>query len=57
MFKLFIAVVIAFLLDNPEWVGHWEAQRDIAYDSIMSEYYLDVEDNSPAEIDPTGEVY
>ena len=39
LFKVFITIVIAFLLDNPEWVGRWEAKQDIAYDSFMSDYY------------------
>ena len=34
-----VTVVGAFILDNPEWAGRWEAQKDIAYDSFMSDYY------------------
>lgn len=43
VFKITIAALIGFLLDSPEWVGRWEAQKDIAYDSVMSEYYADVD--------------
>lgn len=39
VFKIAIAALIGFLLDSPEWVGRWEAQKDIAYDSFVSEYY------------------
>lgn len=31
----------AWIADNPEMVGHWQANRDIAYDSIMMEYVAD----------------
>ncbi len=34
---------------NPEWVGHWEAQKDIAYDSIWGEYYMDCDCTEPYE--------
>ena len=38
-----VTVVGAFILDNPEWAGRWEAQKDIAYDSVMSEHYVDID--------------
>jgi hypothetical protein len=35
-------VMIVVIVD-PEMVGEWMAQRDIAYDSIMIEYVSDME--------------
>ena len=35
-------VMIVVIVD-PEMVGEWKAQRDIAYDSIMIEYVSDME--------------
>lgn len=40
------AVMISARLD-PEWVGHWEAQKDIAYDTIWSEYIMDCDCTEP----------
>lgn len=40
-FKMWIVVLTALALDNPDWIGHWMAQKDIAYDSIWSEYVAD----------------
>lgn len=39
---LLLASLVAFIaLFSPETVGHWQAQRDIAYDSIWGEYIMD----------------
>jgi hypothetical protein len=36
----FVTIVV---IVDPEMVGEWKAQRDIAYDSIMIEYVSDME--------------
>ena len=33
-------IVLVFVF-SPETVGQWQAKRDVAYDSIMSEYWMD----------------
>lgn len=38
---IIIQFYVWMLALNPEYVGQWEAQRDIAYDSIWSEYLAD----------------
>lgn len=30
-----------YLMRQPEFVGQWQANVDITYDSIMAEYYAD----------------
>jgi len=30
-----------YLMRQPEFVGEWQANVDITYDSIMTEYYAD----------------
>lgn len=42
------SVMISARLD-PEWVGHWEARKDIAYDSIWGEYIMDCDCTEPLE--------
>lgn len=42
--NILISIVIALIVIvafAPDWVGHWEAQRDIAYDSVWSEWVSD----------------
>ncbi len=39
--KALAVVLIGISLYDPTVLGHWEAQRDIAYDSIWSEYVVD----------------
>ena len=46
MTNLFFATlwfVMIVVIVDPEMVGEWQAQRDIAYDSIMIEYVSDME--------------
>jgi hypothetical protein len=38
MYVLVIAVTARI---NPEWVGHWLAQKDVAYDTIWTEWVGD----------------
>jgi hypothetical protein len=50
--NILISIVIALILIvafAPDWVGHWEAQRDIAYDSIWSEWVSDCDCTQPLE--------
>jgi hypothetical protein len=37
----YVLVVSMTARMNPEWVGHWMAQKDIAYDSVWSEWIMD----------------
>lgn len=53
-FAIFILVMYVFALliaarFNPEWVGHWQAQKDIAYDSIWIEWIGDCDCTEPLE--------
>ena len=53
-FAIFILTVYIFSVMisarlNPEWVGHWEARKDIAYDSIWGEYIMDCDCTEPLE--------
>lgn len=34
-------VIMMWLASSPNRLGYWEAQRDIAYDSVWSEYVSD----------------
>ncbi len=34
---------------NPEWVGHWIAQKDVAYDTIWMEWVGDCDCMEPLE--------
>lgn len=47
-FAFFSGVAYA-ALRNPELVGYWQAQRDIAYDSIWIEYISDCDCAQPLE--------
>jgi hypothetical protein len=37
----YVLVVSMTARMNPEWVGYWMAQKDIAYDSVWSEWIMD----------------
>lgn len=37
---------------NPNTVGHWQALRDIAYDSIWSEYVSDCDCTNSLDSEP-----
>jgi len=39
--KGIVIVLVGIVFFKPEVLGHWEAQRDIAYDSIWSEWVSD----------------
>jgi hypothetical protein len=39
--KSLMILVIMIVVFEPKVVGQWEAQRDIAYDAIWSEYVSD----------------
>lgn len=47
--KIAVIVLIAVVLFNPEAVGHWQAQKDIAYDSIWMEWIADCDCTEPLE--------
>jgi hypothetical protein len=34
-------LLVIWFVSDPTRLGHWEAQRDISYDSIWSEYLAD----------------
>ncbi len=34
---------------NPEAVGHWQAQKDVAYDTIWGEWVSDCDCTEPLE--------
>jgi hypothetical protein len=39
--KVVVIVLIGVVVLNPTAVGHWQAQRDVAYDSIWGEWVVD----------------
>jgi hypothetical protein len=41
--------IVAGVMANPETQGHWVAKRDIAYNSIWSEYIVDCDCTLPVE--------
>jgi hypothetical protein len=38
---MYVLVVAVTARMNPEWVGHWLAQKDVAYDTIWMEWVGD----------------
>ena len=44
-----IIAAVWLVVFNPESVGQWEAQRDIVYESIWSEYVSDCDCTQPLE--------
>ena len=38
---MYVLVVAVTARMNPEWVGHWLAQKDVAYDTIWTEWVGD----------------
>jgi hypothetical protein len=38
---MYVLVVAVTARINPEWVGHWLAQKDVAYDTIWTEWVGD----------------
>lgn len=46
---LHIIAAVWLVALNPESVGQWEAQRDIGYESIWSEYVSDCDCTQPLE--------
>ena len=41
IYKFILFVAVMTVLTNPEIVGEWEARKDVAYDSIWSEWIMD----------------
>lgn len=41
--------VMIWMASSPNRLGYWEAQRDIAYDSVWSEYVSDCDCGQPVE--------
>lgn len=41
LLKIWILILFGLAFDYPEALGHWKAQFDISYYSIMNEYYAD----------------
>ena len=41
LLKFWILILFVLAWDQPEALGHWKAQFDISYESIMNEYYVD----------------
>ena len=48
-FKAWILIMIGLAWDNPQWVGEWKANVDIAYDQIWMEYIADCDCTEPLE--------
>lgn len=47
---LLLASLVAFIaLTYPEAVGEWQARKDIAYDAIWGEYWMDCDCTEPLE--------
>lgn len=49
LLKVWVLILMGLAWDNPEWIGHWMAQKDIAYDSIWMEYIADCDCTEPLE--------
>lgn len=41
IFHFFAGIVLFVAILHPDVVGQWRAQSEIAYQSIMNEYYAD----------------
>lgn len=46
---LYVFCVALWAQLNPEAVGHWEARKAVAYDSIWGEYIMDCDCTEPLE--------
>ncbi len=42
-------IAVVWFAASPTRLGHWEAQRDIAYDSVWSEWVSDCDCTQPLE--------
>lgn len=42
-------IVGYWLVCNPEFVGQWKANVEIAYESVMAEYWADCDCTQPLE--------
>ena len=47
--KSLMILVLMIVVFEPKVVGEWQAQRDIAYDAIWSEYVSDCDCTQPLE--------
>jgi hypothetical protein len=49
VFKIWILIFIGLAWDNPQAIGEWKANVDIAYEDIWIEYIADCDCTEPLE--------